>query len=83
MKSFLSRHVFPNQGFPGGARDKEAACQWRRLRRGGFDPWLEKIPWRRAWQPLQYSCPENPHGQRSLEGYSPQGLKEEGMTEVT
>ena len=27
--------------------------------------------WRRAWQPLQYSCLENPHGQRSLAGYSP------------
>ena len=26
--------------------------------------------------PLQYSCLENPHGQRSLEGYSPLGHKE-------
>ena len=26
--------------------------------------------------PLQYSCLENPHGQRSLEGYSPWGRKE-------
>ena len=26
--------------------------------------------------PLQYSCPENPHGQRSLAGYSPWGRKE-------
>ena len=26
--------------------------------------------------PLQYSCLKNPHGQRSLVGYSPQGLKE-------
>ena len=25
--------------------------------------------------PLQYSCLENPHGQRSLVGYSPQGRK--------
>ena len=33
--------------------------------------------------PLQYSCLENPHGQRSLEGYSPQVLKESDMTEVT
>ena len=22
-------------------------------------------------KPLQYCCPENPHGQRSLAGYSP------------
>ena len=26
----------------------------------GFDPWVGKIPWRRKWQPLQYSCLENP-----------------------
>ena len=25
--------------------------------------------------PFQYSCLENPHGQRSLEGYSPWGHK--------
>ena len=25
-----------------------------------FDPWVGKIPWRRAWQPQQYSCLENP-----------------------
>ena len=30
--------------------------------------------------PLQYSCLENPHGQRSLAGYSPQGRKESGTT---
>jgi len=31
--------------------------------------------------PLQYSCLENPHGQRSLAGYSPLGHKELDMTE--
>ena len=36
-----------------------------------------------AWQPTQYSCLENPHGQRSLVGYSPWGLKDSDMTEVT
>ena len=41
--------------FPGGASDKEPACQCRRHNRWGFDPWLRKIPWRRAWQ----STPEN------------------------
>ena len=30
--------------------------------------------------PLQYSCLENPRGQRSLLGYSPQGRKESGTT---
>ena len=31
--------------------------------------------------PLQYSCLENPHGQRSLVGYSPWGHKELDTTE--
>ena len=31
--------------------------------------------------PLQYSCPENSHGQRSLAGYSPRVHKELDMTE--
>ena len=31
--------------------------------------------------PLQYSCLENPHGQRSLVGYSPWGYKESDTTE--
>ena len=31
--------------------------------------------------PLEYSCLENPHGQRSLEGYSPWGCKESDSTE--
>ena len=33
--------------------------------------------------PLQYSCLENPHGQRSLAGYSPWDRKELDTTEVT
>ena len=31
--------------------------------------------------PLQYSCLENPHGQRSLAVYRPWGCKESDMTE--
>ena len=31
--------------------------------------------------PLQYSCLENPHGQRSLVDFSPWGCKESDMTE--
>ena len=46
-----------------------------------MDPWVGKIPWRRAGNPLLYSCLDNPHGQRSLEGYSPWGRKEFDMTE--
>ena len=44
--------------------------------RPGFDPCVGKIPWRRAWWPNQYSWLENPHGQRSLMGYSLWGHRE-------
>ena len=37
-------------GFAGGTSGKEPACQCRRLKRCSFDIWVEKIPWRRAWQ---------------------------------
>ena len=50
-------------------------------RRPGFDPWVGKIPWRRAWQPLQYSCLENSHEQRRLAGCSPRCCKESDKTE--
>ena len=33
--------------------------------------------------PLQYSCLETPHGQRSLAGYNPQGHKGSNTNEVT
>ena len=39
-----------------------------------FNLYTEYI-WRGKWQPLQYSCPENPHGERSLVGYSPWGRR--------
>ena len=36
----------------------------------------------RHGNPLQYCCLENPHGQRSLAGYSPWGCKESDITEA-
>ena len=36
-----------------------------------FEPWVEKIPWRRAWQHTPVFLPGESHGQRSLVGYSP------------
>ena len=57
--------------FPGGANGKEPACQCRRPKRLGFNSWVRKIPWRRAWQPVSVLFPQESHGQRSLMGYSP------------
>ena len=62
-------------GLPGGISDKESACQCRRRRRCGFSPWVEKILWRRKWQPTSLFLPGKSHGQRRLVGYSPWGLE--------
>ena len=32
--------------------------------------WMERIPWRRKWQPTPVCLPADSHGQRSLAGYS-------------
>ena len=37
--------------FPGDASGKEPTCQCRKSKRCRFNPWVGKIPWRRAWQP--------------------------------
>ena len=37
----------------------------------GFDPWVGKIPWRRAWQPTPAFMPERSHGWRSLAVHGP------------
>ena len=47
----------------------------------GSIPGLGRSPGGEHGNPLQYSCLENPHGQRSLVGYSPWGRKESDMTE--
>ena len=52
------------------------------VKRHGFDPWVEKTPWRRTWQPTAVFLPGESHGQRSLVGYSPQGCKELDMTDA-
>ena len=47
----------------------------------GSIPGLRRFPGGGHGNPLQYSCLENPHGQRSLVGYSPWGRKELDTTE--
>ena len=80
--SFL--HGWTSQAWSasGGASVKEPACQCRRLKRCRFDSWVQKIPWRRKWQPTSVFLPEESHGQRSL-GYSPGGRKESDTTEYS
>ena len=63
-------------GFPGGSVHKESASNAGYL---GSIPGLGGSPGEGDGNPLQYSCLENPHGQRSLTG--PWGRKESDMTE--
>ena len=63
---------------PGGSDGKESSCKVGDL---SSIPGLGRSPGGVHGNPLQYSCLENPHGQRSLVGYSPWGRKESDMTE--
>ena len=71
------------KGLPGDTSGKELTCQCRRHQRLGFDPWVRKISWRRAWQFTPVLLPGESHGQRSLVGHSPWGHRESDMTEKT
>ena len=65
-------------GFPGGLDSKESTCNVGDL---GSIPELGRSPGGETGNSLRYSCLENPHGQRSLVGYSPWGHKESDTTE--
>ena len=69
--------VVGSLGYPGGSDGEESACSAGDL---VSIPGLGRSPGGGHGNPLQYSCLENPHGQRSLEGYSPWGRKESDTT---
>ena len=60
-------------GFSGGSDSKESTCNVGDL---GLIPGLGRSPEEGNGNPLQYSCLENPHGQRNLAGYSLWGCEE-------
>ena len=62
---------------------KNIHLQYRKHRRLQFDPWVGKIPWRRALQPTPVYLPGKSHGERRQASYSPWGHKESDTTEVT
>ena len=64
-----------------GLSGKEPASQSRRRKKRGFDPWVGKISWSRAWQPTPVFLPEESHGWRSLVDYSPWGHQKSDTTE--
>ena len=59
--------------FPGRSDGKESACNAGDL---GSIPGLGLYPGEGHGNPLQCSCLEKPHDQRSLADYSPKGSKE-------
>ena len=66
LKDRLPTPVFLD--FPSGSDSKKSACIAGDL---GSAPGLGRSPGGRHGNLLQHSCLENPHGQRSLTGYSP------------
>ena len=60
-----SHNIIPrgSLGFPGGSDGKESACNAGDM---GLIPGLGRSPGRGHGNPLQYSCLENPHRQKSL-----------------
>ena len=57
------------KSFPGGAGGKEPS---EGNKRRGFDPWVRKIPWRRAWQLTPVFLPGESPGTGEPGGFSPQ-----------
>ena len=64
-------------GLPRWLSGKESACQFRTCR---FDSWVEKIPWRRKWQPTPVFLPEKSMDRGACRLQS-MGSEESDMTE--
>ena len=70
-------HYYYVLGFTGGSGSKESTSSMGDL---GLIFGLERFLGEGHGNPLQYSCLENLHGQRSLAGYSRWGRKESDTT---
>ena len=70
--------VYLHKGFTDGLDSKESTCNVEDL---GSVRGLGRSPGGWHGNPFQYSCLDNPYGQRSLTGCSPWDLKELDMNE--
>ena len=77
-RNYHSLLVKMHNEFPGGSNSKESACN---VGNSGSALGSGRSPREGNSYPFQYSCLENPHGQRDLVGYSPWGCKESDTTE--
>ena len=66
--SIIVDSIVLTTGLPWWLSGKESNCQCRICGRLGFNPWVRKIPWKRAWQSTPVFLPGKSHGQRSLAG---------------
>ena len=67
----LCQSLIQATSFPSDTSGKDPTWQFRRCKKQGFDLWIQRITWRRAWQPTPVFLPEEFHGQRSPVGYTP------------
>ena len=67
--------MWTNLGVPAGAGGEEPACQCRRHKGHGFDPWVGKISGGEHGNPLQYSCLENPMNRGTWQAILSMGLQ--------
>ena len=56
---------------PGSSVVKNILANAGDIMRPRFDPWVEKIPWRRIREPTPVFLPGKFHGQKSPGAYSP------------
>ena len=68
---------------PGSTSGREPACKCRRHKRRRFDPWVRKMPWRRAQQPTPVFLPGESMNIGAWWGIVHGGHKESDMTEET
>ena len=80
---FLKMYTFYGlPRWPSGKNPNPPASTGR-FKRPEFNPWIETIPWRRAWQLTPVFLPREFEGQRCLAGCSAKGSTESDMTEAT
>ena len=83
QQEYLIKDCYPKYGLPQWFSGKESACSAGDTGDVGSIPGSGRSPGGGHGNPIQYSCLENPQGQRSLAGYSPWDGKELDMTEAT
>ena len=59
MYFFKNLPLVKERGFHSSSAGKESICN---AGDPGFDPWVGKIPWRKAWLPIPVFWPGEVHG---------------------